>query len=216
MKYASLYLMSALSLSLLASCGESADTDEGDVEVVDTTGNEAEEVTYMVDTAATTVTWKGEKLTGDNHVGTVKVQSGTVIMKGDQVVGGEIIVDLTTMKNTDLEDPKYNAKLLDHLKSDQFFAVETYPTAKLTLTGMSEGGDVVGELAIRDSVQTVSFPATLSTEGDMLSGTATLTFNRTKYGVNFQVDGMVDIEGALKDGAIKHEIVLTIDLKATK
>ena len=45
------------------------------------------------------------------------------------------IIDMSTITNTDLEDAEYNAKLVNHLKSDDFFGVEKFPTAKLEIKG---------------------------------------------------------------------------------
>ena len=102
-----------ISLSLLVSSGE------GTKEV------------YKVDTEKSTVEWFAEKVTGE-HNGTVALESGSFDFTGDKLTGGSFTVDMTTIDNSDLEG-EWKDKLVGHLKSDDFFGVETYPTATFTL-----------------------------------------------------------------------------------
>ena len=48
---------------------------------------------------------------------------------------GSFVVDMTTITCLDLTEKEWNDKLVNHLKSDDFFGVEKYPTAKLEITG---------------------------------------------------------------------------------
>ncbi len=45
-------------------------------------------------------------------------------------MAGNFVVDMTSITNNDLKDEGYNQKLVGHLKSDDFFGVEKYPTAE--------------------------------------------------------------------------------------
>src|SRR5512138_2426881 len=81
------------------------------------------------DTSKTTLQWLGEKVTGQ-HTGTIKLQSGWLTWKDNKVVSGEFIIDMTTIKESAGEK-----RLEAHLKTDDFFSVDKFPTAKLVLTG---------------------------------------------------------------------------------
>src|SRR5688572_22658158 len=82
--------------------------------------------TYMVDVKSSKVEWFAEKVTG-KHQGIVALSRG-VIYNDHGKLGGTFIMDMTTIEVTDLKDDK-KAKLEGHLKSDDFFGVEKFPTS---------------------------------------------------------------------------------------
>ena len=84
------------------------------------------------------VTWKGYKVTG-SHQGNIALKAGTLEFKDGKLVGGEFSIDMSTIENTDMEG-EYKAKLEGHLKSDDFFGVATYPTAKLVFKKVKSTG----------------------------------------------------------------------------
>lgn len=57
---------------------------------------------YKVDVASSILTWKGYKVTGD-HSGTVKVKSGSLQFTDGSLSGGTFVIDMTSIKDTDLE-----------------------------------------------------------------------------------------------------------------
>lgn len=66
--------------------------------------------TYKVQPQLITLGWTGKKV-GGQHFGTIALKEGTVQVKGSQLVGGTFVADMTSIKNTDLTDADYNAKL---------------------------------------------------------------------------------------------------------
>lgn len=86
-----------------------------------------------------TIGWSASK-TGGSHTGTVDVKSGVVVVKDGKVVSTEMVADLNTIKNTD--GGAINQKLIDHLKSPDFFNVEAYPTAVVTVASLMPSGRV--------------------------------------------------------------------------
>ncbi|MGB0261158.1 MAG: YceI family protein, partial [Flavobacteriaceae bacterium] len=68
-----------------------------------------------------TVNWTGYKVTGQ-HSGTLALKSGSINIQDGQLVGGEFVVDMTSLTVTDLKG-KGKANLEGHLKSDDFFGV---------------------------------------------------------------------------------------------
>lgn len=71
-----------------------------------------------IDVSKSLVTWTGKKITGQ-HEGTLKFKEGVLVFNNNKVVGGNFVVDMTTLSNTD-QSGSSKAKLEGHLKSDDF------------------------------------------------------------------------------------------------
>lgn len=69
------------------------------------------------------VTWTGNKI-GGSHTGGIKVKSGYLVLKQGDITGGEVVMDMNSITNTDLKDEGYNQKLVGHLKSDDFLVLK--------------------------------------------------------------------------------------------
>src|SRR5665647_1085205 len=86
--------------------------------------------TYKVDTEASKVLWVGKKVTGQ-HNGVIKIKSGTLITKGLDLVGGEIVIDMNSLDVQNITDAETKGKFQGHMKSADFFDVEKFPEAKI-------------------------------------------------------------------------------------
>lgn len=168
------------------------------------------QTTYTIDTDESVVEWKGEKVVGNGHTGTIQFAEGSLNLKGDKLVGGTFVADMNSINEE-------SERLVGHLKSDDFFSVEKYPTAELTITkvgkGKSGAAEVTADLTIKGKTETVTFPALLKIDGDNLLATAELTFDRSKFDVRYGSNSFFDNLG---DKAIKNEIVISVKLKASK
>ncbi len=173
-------------------------------------------VTFVVDARKSTLAWHGKKVTGEHH-GTVDLNKGNLIFNGTKLTGGSIEVDMTSLKNLDLTDEGYNKKLVGHLKSDDFFNVEKYPTATLTLTKVTPKGgntyDVTADLTIRGKTAPVTFPATVTLDGKTATANATVVVDRSKYEVKYGSNSFFENIG---DKMIYDEFDLKVNLVATK
>ncbi len=154
------------------------------------------------------VVWKGYKVTG-SHEGTIAIQSGALSFDADKLVGGEFVIDMTTINSTDLEG-EYKGKLDGHLKSADFFGVEKHPTAKLVFTKVEASGknayNVTGDLTIKEQTHPITF--VISIYGN--KATASLKIDRTKYDIKYGSASFID---GLKDKAIYDEFDLVVDLE---
>ena len=72
------------------------------------------------------VKWTGEKAIG-THWGYLQFSSGELVFDEGKLIDGNFIVDMNSLQIKDTD----NKKLLKHIKSDDFFDIEKYPTAKL-------------------------------------------------------------------------------------
>lgn len=151
--------------------------------------------------------WKGYKVTG-SHEGTIAIKSGSLEFNEDALIGGEFVVDMTTLVSTDLEG-EYKGKLEGHLKSDDFFGVENHPTATLVFSDVKSTGknsySVTGDLSIKGKTHPVNF--SISIYGS--KATATLKVDRTLYDIKY---GSASFFDGIKDKAIYDEFDLVADL----
>lgn len=161
-----------------------------------------------IDAEKSSFTWKATKVTGA-HEGKIFPKSGTVELKDGAIEKGEVVMDLTTFTVTDLQG-EWAQKLLGHLKSDDFFNVAQFPTAKLTF-GKVVDNVVRGQLTIKDKTNPVMFK--LVPKDGVYAGT--LTFDRTKFGMIYKSGNFFKDLG---DKAINDEVTLefNVALKAAK
>ncbi len=167
---------------------------------------------YTIDADASVVEWKGGKIVGNSHNGTLDFSEGSFTVKGDKITSGKFVVDMTTIVDAD-----GTKKLEGHLKSDDFFSVEKYPTAELVVKSSKKGKageiQVTADLTIKGTTEEVTFGALLKEDGNGVMATAQLTFDRSKFDVRYGSGSFFDNLG---DKAIKDDIELNVKLKASK
>ncbi|MDO1501320.1 YceI family protein [Winogradskyella maritima] len=159
-----------------------------------------------IDTDKSTIIWKGHKITG-SHDGTINFESGQLLYKNDELVGGEFIIDMTSINVTDL-DGKSKGKLEGHLKSEDFFGVETHPKSKLVFTKVTKtdnGYEVIGDFTLKNITEPITFNLTVAED----SISSELSIDRTKYDVRY---GSKSFFNNLKNSAINDEFDLYVTL----
>lgn len=174
---------------------------------------EKEAVTYNVDVQQSEITWKGEKIAGA-HEGTIQLRDGSLLLEEGKLVGGNFTIDMNTISNSDLEG-EYKGKLEGHLKSDDFFGVEKYPTATLNISNVElKAGNtyqITGDLTIKDKTNQIQFPATVTTQGNRVTAEASITIDRSEYDVRYGSDSFFDNLG---DKVIYDDFDLKVSLVA--
>jgi len=173
-------------------------------------------VTYNVDVSSSTALWKGYKVTGE-HTGTVKLKSGSLQFTDGILTGGTFNIDMTTIKCTDLEG-EWAGKLEGHLKSEDFFGVEKYPTAKFVITRAiaqdSKGNyKIIGNLTIKETTKEVKFFVNLTEKDGKVTASGKVTIDRSEYNVRYGSGSFFD---GLGDKTIYDEFDLTVSLVANK
>jgi polyisoprenoid-binding protein YceI len=164
--------------------------------------------TKNINTATSSIEWLGKKVTGQ-HNGTVNFKDGTLVFKKNILAGGSFTVNMTSLTATDLSG-EYQGKLNGHLKADDFFGTEKYPTATLVFKkiGVKSANvyNVTADLTIKGITKPVTFELTVN------GNTATTTFNvdRTKYDIKY---GSKSFFESIGDKAIYDEFELKVALK---
>lgn len=154
-----------------------------------------------------TIIWKGKKILG-SHTGTIKLKEGYIEMEGDQLVGGAFVVDMTTIEDTDMEG-KSKAKLEKHLRSEDFFSVDLFPTASLVIKNAIKNGntyETTGELTIKGITHALTFDLEMGATG----ARASVKIDRTKFGIKYGSGSFTD---KLADNTISDKFELDVLLK---
>lgn len=161
-----------------------------------------------VNTTESKLVWLGKKVTGE-HTGEIKLSKGHLNFKGDTLTGGEFEIDMTTITNTDITDKEYHGKFITHINSDDFFGTDKFKTATLKIKSAKKAKsgkyNIVADLTIKGKTAPVKFEAEATKE----KASATVVFDRTKYGIKFK-SGKFD--PGLGDKLIYDDVKLTVNL----
>lgn len=172
--------------------------------------------TYTADVTKSEIKWNGKKVTGE-HYGKIKLDNASLTVENGNLTGGSFVVDMTSLTVDDITDPSTNQKLAGHLKSDDFFGVETFPKANFVITEVSKkDGDnyhVKGNITIKGKTEAIEFPAVIRTKGSEIDAKATVTINRAKFDVKYGSGSFFDNLG---DKMIYDNFDLDIHLVATR
>ena len=164
-----------------------------------------------VDVASSKIIWKGYKPTG-SHVGTIDLISGDLEVKGDKIKGGSFSADMSTIKES-----KGNARFENHLKSKDFFEIETFPTSTFEITGSKKKDEktiITGNLTIKGITKEISFPASISENDSSVTLTSeTFQVNRADFHVKFKSKTFFN---DLKDKFINDDFDLQVTIVAQK
>jgi polyisoprenoid-binding protein YceI len=142
-------------------------------------------------------------------VGTTSTFEGTLEVKGGQVTGGTVKVDLRTLKS--------DRTRRDETLRNSFLESNRYPFATYVISGM-EGGPIKagekasvtlkGKMTIHETDRDLSFPGTATFENGALKFTGEVTFKMSEFGIK-----PPDIIGVLK---AEDPVILKIEVAAVK
>jgi len=152
----------------------------------------ANDANYKVDVKQSKLEWHGKKVTGE-HNGLINIKSGSLQFKDGMLVGGEFEIDMNSIVDLDLESEKWNAKLVNHLKSDDWFSVEEFPTATFKINEVKSHKDeksdanywIKGDLSIKGHTNPIEFAAKVDKSEKGISASATMIVDRSKYDVQY-------------------------------
>lgn len=154
-----------------------------------------------IDIKKSTINWFGEyTFYFGGHNGTINFTDGHFIKTGDAITGGTFTIDMNSIKCDDIKDEKGKKGLVDHLKNQDFFEVETYPTAKLTITEVKYHDPthmrIEADMTIKGKTLPINFQAEVNFE------------SKTMY-TKFKIDRRrwdIVYQSSLKDGGISDAI----------
>lgn len=183
-----------------------AEKTEQAVEKADEKAPEAAEATQLKLGPDSKVEWVGAKVTGDHTGGFEKISGMAELDKDGNLTKVEVNVDTTSIYS-DAD------KLTEHLKSDDFFSVEKFPTAKFEATKIeakpSENGthEITGNMTIRDQTKTITIPAKVDVSDAGVKATSEFTLKRFDFGIEYK---------GKADDLIKDEVLMKLTLNFPK
>ena len=147
--------------------------------------------TIQIDTSKSVINWKAYK-TGGSHIGTVKIWQGSIDLDDDGIpVGGSITFDMNTISDTDQPAP-LKASLEQHLKSDQFFDIEKFPTSQFIVEKVDHTADsdgyyaVSGFMSLKGIKNEILFKIKFVTiDKEIKIESNTIHLDRTRWGISY-------------------------------
>jgi polyisoprenoid-binding protein YceI len=112
--------------------------------------------------------------------------------------------------------------LVEHLKSDDFFATEKFPAAQFEITnvepikdatGDQPNAQITGTLTLKGVKNTLKIPATIKYTSSTITAHAKFKFDRTKWNVRYSSEKFFSDVG---DSAISDAIGIELTIQATK
>ncbi|MDC0204551.1 YceI family protein [Flavobacteriales bacterium] len=171
----------------------------------------------IVNQTSSSIKWTGSKASGSKHSGTINISKGKLVFDHGRLVGGEMIIDMNSIKNTDIKSERKSQRLVDHLKNEDFFFVEKYPTAILKIISAERMPDnlykVAADLTIKGITNRITFTTHLTIKKDGFLGTANIKIDRTKWDIKY---GSGSFFEGLGDRMILDEIEFDIFLLSVK
>jgi len=163
---------------------------------------------YKITPDSSKVEFTGSKVTG-KHDGGFKTFTGTVDLVNKKVEESKVSVDIdaTSMYSDD-------EKLTGHLKSKDFFEVETYPKATFTSTKIvadaAKGAGsytVTGDFNLHGQTKAITFPAKITVGEADVAVESEFSINRKDFGI---------VYAGKTDDLIRDDVVIRLNLKAVK
>ncbi|MBW8362062.1 MAG: YceI family protein [Kaistella sp.] len=164
---------------------------------------------------ASDVQWWGYKVAkteASSHSGNVKVKSGTMVMKGQELVGGNFVLDMNSINATDLSG-EYQTKLNNHLKNGDFFETDKFPLASFKITSVKKNANkiynrlITGNLTVKGKTNTITFPAKIAYSKGVVSLVSDkFSFDRQKFDVAYR--------SSMQDVFVKDEVDMLVKVTA--
>lgn len=159
---------------------------------------------YPFTQADSKLTWVGAKITG-KHEGAFGVFGGIVELVGNDPTKSRVRAEIDTTSLTTAPE-----KLVAHLKSPDFFAVQEWPKAAFVSTAIAKAGEaytVTGDLTLHGVTKSISFPATITATEPEVSVTADFKINRKDFGIVYP---------GMPDDLIADDVAIKLDIHAKK
>ncbi len=205
MRKESAFVFGVLAFVVLTGCAADPAADKPDAEVAEAqpVSEPAAEGTALAFSDDSKIGWVGSKVTG-SHEGGFNVFDGEIrLVDGDPTASSvSVTIDTTSLWSD-------NERLTGHLKSPDFFEVETYPTATFESTAIEAaetGYTVTGNLNLHGVEKSISFPAEITVADGTVSVQASFAIKRFDFGIVYP---------GKTDDLIRDEVAITLDLKSS-
>ena len=127
----------------------------------------AADATYNIVQDESSLMWTGREVSTSSHYGTINFTSGQFEIADGLISQGEFFVDMTSITVQDLTGGSKD-RLEGHLRSDDFFSVESFPTAHLYISS-SEAIYLAIDVIPEFFPQYLGYPSGLESKGECLN-----------------------------------------------
>ncbi len=148
----------------------------------------------QIDPEESRIRWAGRNLLNMHH-GTLSLKSGHLDFEAGSLAGGEFVIDMRSIRCTDLEGSPLLEVFIRHMFDHDFFDVELYPEARFVITRAapvpgagagSPGLAVEGMLTLKDVTAPVAFTAAHGVTSDgKAAAQAVFSIDRTRWNVKY-------------------------------
>ncbi|OSY88542.1 hypothetical protein WH52_07285 [Tenacibaculum holothuriorum] len=155
-----------------------------------------------------TIKWIGEyTFYFGGHDGFINFKEGYFIKTDKVITGGEFIIDMNSIVNTDIKEKSPRENLVDHLKKPDFFDVKKYPLAKLVITKVEYSDKTHARIEANLTVKEITKPINFRVE---------FNYDKKKMKTRFKIDRKkwnVNYQSKFKDSAISDAIGFEVSIK---
>lgn len=214
-------LILVLVIAVVTACSsngkKAVTTDAKDVEKVVT----EQTIVYDVVSENSTVAWRASHLGGvQKRFGKVALANAKFSVNKGLLANAYVQIAMNTLTVENFETGSEEiGKLTGHLKSADFFNIDTYPTVTFELTKTEKlkgsfNSRLTGNLTILNVTKSVSFNAnTVVSEKSVNLKSEDFTVNRTDWGLKYNTEGT---KGVPVDYLISNDIGFTIDISVSR
>lgn len=148
------------------------------------------------------ISFVGSKITGSHDGGFNAFEGEIRVVDGDPLQSSvDVTVDTTSLWSDD-------ERLTEHLKSPDFFEVETYPSATFTSTEVQQDGEryrLVGNLTMHGITKSISFPADITIEEGRVTAASEFAIKRFDFDIKYP---------GKPDDLIRDDVLIELNLVA--
>jgi hypothetical protein len=161
-----------------------------------------------IKTQKSTIKWIGEyTFYFGGHSGFISFKEGYFIKTNDLISGGEFVIDMNSITNTDIETEEANLNIVNHLKDADFFDVKNFPLGTLKITKVvysdKTNARIEADLTLKGIKKSINFRVELNYQEKEMK--TRFKIDRKKWNVNY--------ESKMKDSAISDAIGFEVSIK---
>lgn len=199
---------------------------------------EPEALLYSLNTSASELSWIGSKPSG-SHTGVIAIKEGYIEVLDGNITGGNITVDMDEIEVLDLKsDEDSHMKLVEHLKSDDFFDVANHPYTTFEIIEVhpytasekevynqnnkavtKESGElnnptdkITGNLTLRGKTLSITFPVYILINDKQIIAKANFIIDRTLWNVRYNEEA--NFKDKAQDKLIFNDVAVQFDILA--
>ena len=150
--------------------------------------------TIILNAGKSNFIWSGGlKFGPKTHNGKLRLLNGNINLN-EQNISGDVTINMRSLNNSELAGTS-SERLVGHLRSADFFDVDKYPTAKLSIKKskiiekLSDGRYkmlIDGDMTIKSKTNPISFEAIIDLTSEIKTAEGILVFNRNDFDVQYR------------------------------